>query len=802
VSQADGDFEAILDKAHERYRGYHAENEPERLGEAIAFGQRALALATTPEQRSQALSIQATALQDRYWRTMSLADLDESIRLFEESAGYAPEGKSHLLTVYGLGLSLLARFTLTTGLGDPAAARRDLARAIDRLEFSVRLIEFNRLDRMKLAGTLDDLGSAYREQYKLSGRKRDYRQAVKCQERALKLLPPLRTLSFAYIPGLEVATALCTRHLGETFLAHFSRSRDADSLGKALNAFRSSLGLVADPLTFECAAAAWTESFKLSPDPRRLENAEQCLRYSVQRGLDVAPLVALRASRALMAGLLDGTFAAAEDSDALDQAFEAAQSGSKAMRLVVSQAGRTFEVDARRQIAGFGAEAAFVYSRRGLVREALAVAEATAASMAGEAQRKLNNELVQLTREGHGELARSYRVSADSLLAAGPAGRKLGEGDGGQRPPPGQEAPALGNVIAQIRALPGHQQFGGSSDPVALHESMGKNENWLYLLGSPWGTVSLVIRDDGTQGCCVLSELTREHVNELRQGLSRLDAPNVSQRSRNSTALEAMDRLADALWDPLYSRLGLGSGTLTVFPGGNFAALPLEPARLIDRTRRPRPDQSAQFFPSATLLARSSPGRSVKIKTALVICDPELPGSREDLAIVQRFFGNQNVTSYVAAEAGPRDLLAEIESASLIHCASHGQANLVDPQMSSFKLGPDRVLTVGRLWDASLGHARLAVIGTCQSATVGGSLADELMTFPTVFLRAGTGSVLATLWSVGDRATSRLLESFYSELAREGADPASALRECQTRLMTAPAPDIGPADWAAFVCYG
>jgi hypothetical protein len=92
VSQADGDFQAILDEAHERYRRYHAENEPERLGEAIACGERALALATTPEQQSQALSIQATALQDRYWRTMSLADLDESIRLFEESAGYAPEG--------------------------------------------------------------------------------------------------------------------------------------------------------------------------------------------------------------------------------------------------------------------------------------------------------------------------------------------------------------------------------------------------------------------------------------------------------------------------------------------------------------------------------------------------------------------------------------------------------------------------------------------------------------------------------------------------------------------------------------
>jgi CHAT domain len=356
-------------------------------------------------------------------------------------------------------------------------------------------------------------------------------------------------------------------------------------------------------------------------------------------------------------------------------------------------------------------------------------------------------------------------------------------------------------VIAEIRALAGHEQFGGGPDPAALHETLGKTEDWLYLLGSPWGTVSLVIRGDGTQDCCLILGLTRAQVDRFRHGLTRLDAPNVSQRSRNARALEVAGWLADALWDRLHDDLGLRAGALTVFPGGNFAALPVEPARLIDRDRRSRPDRPVKIFPSATLLARSLGGRGVKLGTALVVSDPGLPGAREDLAIVRRFFGEDKVTSYIAAEAGTRDLLAEMTGASLIHFASHGEANLLDPQLSALKLGGGKVLTVGQLWDMNLGSARLAVVGTCQSATAGGSLVDELMTFPTVLLRAGAGTVLATLWSVGDTAASKLLEMFYAELVK-GTEPASALRECQTRLMVSDAAEVGPGDWAAFVCFG
>jgi tetratricopeptide (TPR) repeat protein len=424
VSQPAGDFQAALDKANELYRRYHAENDPRRLDEAIEGGEDALALASTWDQRSQALAIKAAALQDRYWRTTSLADLDESIRVFEVSASLAPADKSHSLTVYGLGLSLLERAKLAIRSGDSQAARQDLTRAIERLEFLVRLVSFNRLDRMKMAQALDDLGAAYKEQYVLGGRRRDYRKAVECQQRALKLLPPLRVQVFASVPGLEVTTALCARHLGETFLAHFSRTGSMGALGKAISNFGFSLRLVADPLTFEAAATAWTESFKRSRDPRRLDNAKQCLRDAVGRGLEVAPLVALRASRAWMAGLLDGTFGDPQAPEALAEALEAARLGLRAMRLIVStQAGLRFEAEARRQIVGFGAEAAFVLARHGRVPDALSVAESTGASIAGEALRGVSDELDQLAREGHGELARSYR----ELASGPPPGRAPGQ---------------------------------------------------------------------------------------------------------------------------------------------------------------------------------------------------------------------------------------------------------------------------------------------------------------------------------------------------------------------------------------
>lgn len=68
------------------------------------------------------------------------------------------------------------------------------------------------------------------------------------------------------------------------------------------------------------------------------------------------------------------------------------------------------------------------------------------------------------------------------------------------------------------------------------------------------------------------------------------------------------------------------------------------------------------------------------------------------------------------------------------------------------------------------------------------------------FFYAGTPAVVASLWSVNDRASAALMESFYRSLS-SGASRAQALREAKA-AMRSRARYRHPYYWAGFVLLG
>jgi CHAT domain-containing protein len=68
------------------------------------------------------------------------------------------------------------------------------------------------------------------------------------------------------------------------------------------------------------------------------------------------------------------------------------------------------------------------------------------------------------------------------------------------------------------------------------------------------------------------------------------------------------------------------------------------------------------------------------------------------------------------------------------------------------------------------------------------------------FLHAGAQRVVASLWTVQDRATARLMESFYRAHLERGETPAAALRSAQLALREEGFDD--PFYWASFVHIG
>ena len=76
-------------------------------------------------------------------------------------------------------------------------------------------------------------------------------------------------------------------------------------------------------------------------------------------------------------------------------------------------------------------------------------------------------------------------------------------------------------------------------------------------------------------------------------------------------------------------------------------------------------------------------------------------------------------------------------------------------------------------------RVHLAVLSACETSLPGTDLPDEVVALPTGLLQAGVASVVASMWTVPDRATAMLMTDFYRRWRGVGDPPALALRDAQ-----------------------
>jgi hypothetical protein len=141
----------------------------------------------------------------------------------------------------------------------------------------------------------------------------------------------------------------------------------------------------------------------------------------------------------------------------------------------------------------------------------------------------------------------------------------------------------------------------------------------------------------------------------------------------------------------------------------------------------------------------------------------------------------------------------------ILHLAAHATADDQHPWRSRIHLdggaesSTQRDLLAFEIAGCRL-SAKLAVLSGCRSA--GGRIlsGEGVQGLASAFLTAGVPTVIATLWPVDDRTTSRMIHHFYDGLA-QGRTIASALAEAQ-RTIRADPKRAHPFYWAGFVLVG
>ena len=414
--------------------------------------------------------------------------------------------------------------------------------------------------------------------------------------------------------------------------------------------------------------------------------------------------------------------------------------------------------------------------------------------------RQLQQVLVGQKRNGEAlEIAEAGRARTFvELLSARTAGNPLGE----KLPPP----PKL-NEIRQVAKT--------QNATLVQYSIVGPDLLYIWVI-KPSGEI--IFRSTKLKTTQSLAQLVASSRSEIGvRGRSEIKRESsASDTDRTSSDLGDLAKLHQILIDPIAQDLPTEPNQRVIFlPQGElflvpFAALPNAQGQyLIQRhTIVTAPSiQTLEFTHAQAKQARSEQaqfkGRSVVVgdpKMPLFngIALPPLPGARQEAIVVAKLL---NTTPLLGEQATKSAVLAQMQSASVIHLATHGLLDTVQGDVpGAIALAPsgqdNGLLSASEIFDLKL-NANLVVLSACDTGR-GKITGDGVLGLSRSIVAAGVPTVLVSLWAVNDASTSVLMSEFYRQLEQQQYK-AQALRQAMLITMQKyPQPEY----WAAFTLVG
>ncbi len=156
-----------------------------------------------------------------------------------------------------------------------------------------------------------------------------------------------------------------------------------------------------------------------------------------------------------------------------------------------------------------------------------------------------------------------------------------------------------------------------------------------------------------------------------------------------------------------------------------------------------------------------------------------------------------------ASEARLKQALRQ-SSPRLLHLATHGLVDPIEPSASSIALGADEnedgYLYTMEILSLPL-DAELVVLSACESGRGRVSRSEGVVGLGRAFIASGATGIVASLWAVSDESTSVLMEEFYRKMLGEKRPAGEALNEARFALLNSD--DYShPFYWSPFIVIG
>ena len=299
-----------------------------------------------------------------------------------------------------------------------------------------------------------------------------------------------------------------------------------------------------------------------------------------------------------------------------------------------------------------------------------------------------------------------------------------------------------------------------------------------------------IVRDLGSESEVVTEiDRCRFQIDTLRYGSTRVRTHLPALADRTQKHLRSLYQRLLKTIEP-----GIGERKLVIVPHGILHYLPFQALHdgnsyLIER-------REVSVAPSAAVLLQCLRRSPCVYRNALLlgVADEQIPRVHEELHALDNIF--DDVRRFSDEAATTEALRQNSVAVDVLHLACHAYFRSDNPLFSSLKLS-DGWFTARDAYGLKL-NCGLVTLSACETGMNAVAPGDELMGLVRGFLSAGSPSVMMSLWTVDDEATTELMVGFYSELARTKS-PATALRVAQLNLLTE---RPHPFFWSPFVLVG
>jgi len=288
----------------------------------------------------------------------------------------------------------------------------------------------------------------------------------------------------------------------------------------------------------------------------------------------------------------------------------------------------------------------------------------------------------------------------------------------------------------------------------------------------------------------------------------------------------------DALLGPVEARL-TGVTDLVISPDGPLWRLPFQAMR----TKRERfliEERAVSYAPSISglvALEERKRARATKAPFLVALGDPafaapiaarraeepsraapmRLPEAAREVRSAGQLYGSGRSTVLVDRAATEGALRQLSQRATILHIATHGILDDLNPMYSHLMLAPgsgrgtddDGRLDAWELMDMGL-SADLAILSACQTARGGIGYGEGLLGLSWSLFAAGASTAVVSQWEVDSASTTSLMIAFHQRLLKSRAaitDAPESLRQAAMTLMKNPA-YRHPFYWAGFISVG